>query len=62
MNDNIFQCGENGIAITLSGLQVSINNKIVLLHGFIKKNNKTPEREKETAKKRMTEYKRRFET
>lgn len=28
MNDNIFQCGENGIAITLSGLQVSINNKI----------------------------------
>lgn len=30
---------------------VSINNKIVLLHGFIKKTNKTPEREKETAKK-----------
>ena len=28
MNDNIFQCGENGIAITLSGLQVLINNKI----------------------------------
>ena len=41
---------------------VSINNKIVLLHGFIKKTNKTPEREKETAKKRMAEYKRRFET
>ena len=41
---------------------VSINNKIVLLHGFIKKTNKTPEREKETAKKRMVEYKRRFET
>ena len=40
---------------------VSINNKIVLLHGFIKKTNKTPEREKETAKKRMAEYKRRFE-
>lgn len=31
-------------------------HKIVLLHGFIKKTNKTPKREIETAKKRMADY------
>ena len=40
---------------------ISINNKIVLLHGFIKKTEKTPECEKDIARKRKADYKRRFE-
>ena len=40
---------------------VSVNNKIVLLHGFIKKTEKTPECEKDIARKRKADYKRRFE-
>lgn len=36
------------------------NNKYVLLHGFVKKTMKTPEREIERARDYMNEYKRRF--
>lgn len=36
-----------------------IKNKIVLLHGFIKKTQKTPASEIEIAQKRMLDYKRR---
>lgn len=39
---------------------VSVSNKIVLLHGFIKKTAEIPEYEKKTAIKRMNDYKRRF--
>lgn len=35
------------------------SNKFVLLHGFIKKDESTPERELEIARKRMEDYKRR---
>lgn len=35
-------------------------NRIVLLHGFRKKQRKTPRHEIETAKERMEDYKRRF--
>lgn len=35
------------------------NNKYILLHGFIKKTMKTPEREMERARKYMEDYKRR---
>lgn len=35
------------------------NNKFVLLHGFIKKTMKTPEREIDKARKYMEDYKRR---
>ena len=38
-----------------------IGDKFVLLHGFVKKTDKTPVNELETAKRRMAEYKRRFE-
>ena len=40
---------------------ILMSNKFVLLHGYIKKTNKTPEREKDIAKKRMADYIRRFE-
>lgn len=36
-----------------------INNKLVLLHGFIKKTTKTPETEIKRARKYMEDYKRR---
>lgn len=32
------------------------DNKLILLHGFAKKTQKTPKRELETAKKRMNDY------
>ncbi|GHT95536.1 toxin RelE [Spirochaetia bacterium] len=35
---------------------IPLQNKIVLLHGFVKKTNKTPPGEIKTAKKRMTDY------
>lgn len=38
------------------------NNKFVLLHGFIKKTMKTPEKEIDRARKYMEDYKRRFGT
>ena len=37
------------------------NNKYVLLYGFIKKTEKTPEREIEQARKYMEDYRRRAE-
>ena len=37
-----------------------IGNKIVLLHGFIKKTNKTPQTEIERAKSEMKDYQRRY--
>lgn len=40
---------------------VPVGNKFVLLHGFVKKTDKTPANELETAKKRMNEYKTRGE-
>lgn len=37
-----------------------IGNKIVLLHGFIKKTNKTPQTEIDRAKAEMKDYQRRY--
>jgi phage-related protein len=39
---------------------IPTGDKIVLLHGFVKKTQKTPPGEIETATKRMTDYKRRY--
>ena len=39
---------------------IPVKNKIVLLHGFIKKTDKTPVGELEIAKKRIFDYKERF--
>lgn len=39
-----------------------LNNRYVLLHGFIKKTMKTPESEIELARKYMEDYKRRVES
>ncbi len=38
------------------------NNKFILLHGFIKKTMKTPEREIDKARKYMEDYKRRADS
>lgn len=38
-----------------------INNKYILLHGFIKKSMKTPTREIDKARKYMEDYKRRYQ-
>lgn len=38
-----------------------VGNKFILLHGFLKKTNKTPESELETALSYMNDYKRRVE-
>ena len=38
------------------------SKKIVLLHGFVKKTKKTPEREKDIARKRMADYQRRLKS
>jgi len=40
---------------------VSIGKNIVLLHGFVKKSQKTPNRETETAKSYLEDYQRRNE-
>lgn len=40
---------------------IHLGNSFVLLHGFLKKTNKTPERELEIAKKYMQDYIRRCE-
>ena len=39
---------------------IPVQNKIVLLHGFVKKTDKTPPGEIEIAKKRILDYKRRY--
>lgn len=39
---------------------IPIKEKIVLLHGFVKKTEKTPKNEIDLAKEKMKEYKRRF--
>jgi len=38
---------------------IPVKNRIVLLHGFVKKTDKTPPGEIETARKRMLDYKER---
>lgn len=43
----------------VKSLKGKYNNKFVLLHGFIKKTMKTPEREIDKARKYMEDYKRR---
>jgi phage-related protein len=49
---------ENRIARTLFAV---IDNEIVLLHGFIKKNQKTPQHDLELGRKRKNEYLNRYE-
>jgi len=39
---------------------IPVQNKIVLLHGFVKKTDKTPASEIDTAKKRILDYKERY--
>lgn len=39
---------------------IPVKKKIVLLHGFIKKTEKTPPKQIKVAKERMVDYKRRF--
>jgi phage-related protein len=40
----------------------SVGNAFVLLHGFVKKSRKTPQKELETARARMADYQRRYPT
>jgi len=40
----------------------SVGDTIVLLHGFVKKSMKTPQKELETARARMADYQRRYPT
>ena len=40
----------------------SAGDTFVLLHGFVKKSRKTPQRELETARARMADYQRRYPT
>lgn len=38
------------------GLSTGVNRKIVMLHSFVKKSQKTPKKELETARKRLSEF------